>query len=116
MTDKSVSHQPLKPAVFYILLALSTGARHGLGIADEVALASSGVIRLGPGTLYRSLDEMRGEGLVEKTGAPDEAVDPRRKYYENTPVGERVLRAEVARFQQLIESARVRGVVPGATG
>lgn len=116
MTDESQSHQPLKPAVFYILLALSTGARHGLGIADEVALASNGVIKLGPGTLYRSLDEMRSEGLVEKTDAPDRAADPRRKYYENTPAGERALRAEVARFQQLIESARVRGVLPGTAG
>ena len=102
---------PLKPAVFHILLALSKGPLHGLGIADDVARESDGVMQLGPGTLYRSLDEMRAAGLVKKAMAPDEA-DPRRKYYAITVRGTALLQAEVSRFQKLVDSARARDVVP----
>ncbi len=103
---------PLKPAVFHILLALSNGARHGLGIADEVEAASDGVLTLGPGTLYRSLDEMRRDGLVERTAPPEGEADPRRKFYEITPEGRRLLRAEVTRYQRVLDAARDRDVVP----
>jgi len=106
---------PLKPAVFHILLALSRGPLHGLGIADDVADASDRVIQLGPGTLYRSLDEMRSAGLVEKADAPDEGSDPRRKYYRITVEGQALVQAEVSRFQRLVESARDRDVLPEHT-
>ena len=99
---------PLRPPVFHILLALSRGARHGLGIADEAEAASEGAVRLGPGTLYRSLDEMRERGLVEPTDAPGEDVDPRRKYYRITGDGRDLLDQEVARLERLLDLARVR--------
>lgn len=102
---------PLKPAVFHILLALSREPMHGLGIADDVSDASDGVMQLGPGTLYRSLDEMRGAGLVERADAP-EGADPRRKYYRITGEGRALLGAEVARLQALVDSARSRDVLP----
>ncbi len=102
---------PLRPAVFHILLALSRGPLHGLGIADDVARESDGVMQLGPGTLYRSLDEMRAVGLVEKVPAPAGA-DPRRKYYGVTTEGRALLQAEVSRFQKLVDRARARGAVP----
>ncbi len=105
---------PLKPAVFHILLALSRGPMHGLGIAEDVETASDGVMQLGPGTLYRSLDEMRASGLVEKVAAP-EGADPRRKYYAVTAQGQSLLRAEVARFQKLVDSAHARDVMPERT-
>lgn len=97
---------PLRPAVFHILLALSSGDRHGLGIADEVTEASEGLVVLGPGTLYRSLDEMRGQGLVEKVGPPADGADPRRKYYRITAAGRLLLRAELSRLQRLMAHAR----------
>lgn len=105
---------PLKPAVFHILLALSRGPMHGLGIAHDVASASDGVMQLGPGTLYRSLDEMRHAGLVEKVKAP-QGADPRRKYYKVTGQGHSLLQAEVTRFQRLVDSARARAVLPERT-
>ncbi|HSM04900.1 MAG TPA: helix-turn-helix transcriptional regulator [Longimicrobiales bacterium] len=99
---------PLRPPVFHILLALSTEPRHGLGIADEAESASQGVVRLGPGTLYRSLDEMAGDGLVEPVPPPDPEADPRRKYYGITGAGRRLLQAEVSRLERLTRHARAR--------
>jgi len=99
---------PLRPPVFHILLALSEGARHGLGIADEAEKASEGAVSLGPGTLYRSLDEMRERGLVAPSEAPGEHADPRRKYYRITEEGRALLATEVARLERLVDVARAR--------
>jgi DNA-binding PadR family transcriptional regulator len=60
---------PLKAAVFHILLALSDGDHHGLGIADVVEENTAGAISLGPGTLYRSLKEMTRDGLETRIPA-----------------------------------------------
>lgn len=102
------SELPLRPAVFHILLALSSEDRHGLGIADEVESASEGAVTLGPGTLYRSLDEMRVDGLVAPADPPSTDADPRRKYYHITAVGRRVLSQEVARLERLVDFAKLR--------
>jgi len=103
---------PLRPAVLHILLALSGGELHGLGIADQVDEVSRGVVKLGPGTLYRSLDEMEEAGLIRRTEPPETDADPRRKYYGITPRGERLLRAEMERLGQMVALARSRHVLP----
>jgi len=102
---------PLKPAVLHILLALTKGELHGLGIADEAAEASGGSVKLGPGTLYRSLDEMRAMELVEKV-EPEPDSDPRRKYYRITNDGRQLLQAEMARLERLVTYARERDLLP----
>ena len=101
---------PLSPAILHILLALSRGDLHGLGIADEAARASDGVVVLGPGTLYRSLYTMRESGLVASVEAAA-ASDPRRKSYRITPDGLRLLQAELARLERLIDYAREKDVL-----
>lgn len=105
---------PLKPAVFHILLALSQQQRHGLGIADEVEASTAGSVRLGPGTLYRSLKEMSRDGFVEEVPPPQQGEDPRRKFYCITPVGSEVLKTEASRYEQIVEVARQRRVLPEA--
>lgn len=103
---------PLRPAVLHILLALSAGELHGLGIADEVERTSDGVMELGPGTLYRSLAEMARTGLIRNVEAPVGDADPRRKYYALTDEGRRLLTAEAGRLERLVERARARSVLP----
>ena len=105
---------PLKPAVFHILLALAENAQHGLGIADAVERATDGTVRLGPGTLYRSLKEMVRDGLVCEIPAPAEDEDPRRKFHQITESGRVVLEAEAARYQRIVEVAKERQVLPEA--
>ncbi|MFW6191947.1 MAG: PadR family transcriptional regulator [Gemmatimonadota bacterium] len=106
------SETPLKPAVLHILLALSRGPSHGLGIADAAEEISGGEVRLGPGTLYRSLREMDEGGLVEQTASPTADADPRRKYYRMTEAGLEALRAETERLARLVDVARRNLVLP----
>ncbi len=65
---------PLTPAVFHILLALSTGERHGYGIMKQVEVNSEGKVTMGPGTLYGSLKRMLDAGLYES--ATNELTQP----------------------------------------
>ena len=107
---------PLTPAVFHILLALADGANHGYAIMREVDDLTAGRMRLGPGTLYRSIQRMLLDGLIveltEQTGV--EVEDERRRRYQLTPLGEAVARAEARRLAALVEASRARGLLdPG---
>lgn len=104
--------EPLRQPVFHILLALSGGDLHGLGIAEEVEEASGGTVELGPGTLYRSLAEMVDAGLIRSVKAPERDADPRRKYYRITVAGKAEVSAEAERLEQLVRAARARNVLP----
>lgn len=108
---------PLTPAVFHILLALAGGERHGYGIMQEVAASTQGQMRLGPGTLYRSIKQMLTAGLIEEADErPDPALDDeRRRYYRLTSFGQRVAQAEAQRLERLVNQARARHLL-GNTG
>lgn len=104
---------PLKTPVFHILLALTEGDLHGLGIAEWVEDATRGAVELGPGTLYRSLKEMAARGLIDEVDAPVEDADPRRRYYAITPLGRDVVVEEAARLERLVQVARERNLLGG---
>jgi len=108
---------PLTPAVFHILLALADGERHGYAIMRAVVAETDGAVRLGPGTLYRSLRDMLAVGLIAESDArPDPALDDeRRRYYQLTPGGVGALQAEVQRLARLVDRARGKPLV-GAAG
>jgi DNA-binding PadR family transcriptional regulator len=99
---------PLTPAVFHILLALSSGERHGYGIMKQVEIDSLGKVSMGAGTLYGSLKRMLDAGLVEESGkhVDPEMDDARRIYYRNTGAGERALTDELERLEHLVTRAR----------
>jgi DNA-binding PadR family transcriptional regulator len=101
---------PLTPAVFQILLALSGGERHGYAIMREVEASTQGQLRIGPGTLYRSIKQMLAQGLIVETEErPDPALDDeRRRYYRLTDFGQRVAAAEARRLARLVALARQR--------
>jgi len=106
---------PLPPITFHILIALADGERHGYAIIQEVAARTAGAVRLGAGTLYRSIQRMLEQGLIAETDdrpAP-ELDDERRRYYRITSFGSAVARAEVVRLQQLVKLARASGFAPG---
>ena len=105
---------PLTPAVFHILLALADGERHGYGIMQEIAARTEGKLRMGPGTLYGSIKRMLADGLIEESGErPDPALDDdRRRYYQLTDFGQRVVAAEALRLAQLVNVARAKRVLP----
>jgi DNA-binding PadR family transcriptional regulator len=109
----SASLLPLPSAVFHILVSLAEGDRHGYGIIQEVAQRTGGEVRLGPGTLYRSIQRMIEQELIaesETRPAPD-ADDERRRYYGITSFGRTVARAEAERLSGLVKLARARGLL-----
>jgi DNA-binding PadR family transcriptional regulator len=102
---------PLSAAVFAIMLALAGEEKHGYAIMKDVGLEEGGTLRMGPGTLYGSLDRMMQNGLVEETGFTD---DERRRYYRLTEFGSRVLSAESRRLSRAVASARRKGMLEAA--
>jgi DNA-binding PadR family transcriptional regulator len=115
---------PLTPAVFHILLALSGVERHGYAIMREIEASTRGQLRVGPGTLYRSIKQMLAQGLIAETEErPDPALDDeRRRYYRLTDFGQRVAQAEARRLARLVAQARAKrlldepGFDPGLGG
>ena len=101
---------PLTPVAFEILLALADGEQHGYSIMREVERRSSGAVSLHAGTLYRALARLLESGLIEELEErPDpEHDDERRRYYELTPNGIAVARAEAERLASQIAAARAR--------
>ncbi len=101
---------PLTPTVFSILVALADGAKHGYAIMQVVAAESHGATRMGPGTLYGSIDRMLRAELIEES---EERGEPgghseRRRYYRLTHFGGRVLRAEIGRLEQTLALVRAK--------
>ena len=99
---------PVTPAMFQIMLALAAGQAHGYGIMRLVDQLSGGRMRLGPGTLYRSIQRMVVTGLIEEreVALDDEPEDDRRRYYRLTAAGLAVARAEAKRLATLVDIAR----------
>ena len=104
---------PLPPAVFHILMALADEDRHGYAIIQEVLSRTSGEVRLGPGTLYRSIQRMLDDDLIveiHERPAP-ELDDERRRYYRITKFGKAVAREEAARLSELVRLAKASGFI-----
>jgi DNA-binding PadR family transcriptional regulator len=105
---------PLPPATLHILLALADEDRHGYAIRSQIAARTNGAVRMSAGTLYRSLQRMVEQGLIEECDArPAPALDDeRRRYYRLTGFGLDVTRAETERLEALVRIARAHGVIP----
>jgi len=71
-----------------ILGSLASGPKHGYAILQEVE--SSTGVTMGPGTLYGALPRLEEQGLVRPLAGED-----RRRPYELTAEGARVLRARL---------------------
>ena len=121
MTDRSTEAKeidrllPLPTATFHILLALADDDRHGYAIIQDVAARTRGELQMSAGTLYRSIQRMLEQGLLEETRdrpAPDQD-DERRRYSRITPFGNAVAGAEARRLAQLLRLARAAGFSPG---
>ena len=84
-----------------ILASLAGGAKHGYAILEDIVQFSS--VRFEPGTLYGALARLEGEGLVV-------ALEPagRRRPYELTPIGQRVLEARLATMERVVATGRQR--------
>lgn len=106
----------LTPVIYHTLLSLFEGPKHGYAISREATERTDGRVRMGPGTLYGTLQRLGEKGWLEETDEP-EGEGPhadRRRYYRITPSGVRVLKAEAARLDAAVRHARDRAVLEGS--
>ena len=105
----------LTEPMFLILVTLAGEDRHGYGIMQAVEEETGGAVRLGPGTLYRSIRRLLEESLIaesDRSPGPDE--DERRRYYRITAAGRTAAKAEAERLDRVLGLARRRDLVPVA--
>lgn len=105
---------PLQPAVFHILMVLAERDNHGYAIIGAIAARTDGRVKIGAGTLYRSVQRMLEDGLVseiDERPAPEDD-DERRRYYRITPLGRKAARGEAQRLADLVKLARESGLAP----
>lgn len=104
MSETNLS-PPLKPAVFYILLALADHDSHGYAVMQAVRERSNGLVPLRTGSFYRHLSRLLDAGVVAETARRPADADPRRgAHYRLTPRGQKLLAAEKQRLSDLAAS------------
>jgi DNA-binding PadR family transcriptional regulator len=109
---------PLTPAVFFILLALAEGEKHGYAIMQAVTSLSDSRVRMGPGTLYTAIQRLLDQSLIEETQGTGEPSDheSRRRYYKLTRTGELLLSTEIERMESVLRRVRQKKLMPKGAG
>src|SRR5215467_9063387 len=98
---------PLTPAVFFILFALADGEKHGYAIMQSVSGITDNQFRMGPGTLYTTIQRLLDLGLIKETESAGQSDrENRRRYYKLTRTGRTVLAADVNRMESVVRLAR----------
>ena len=104
---------PLKTREVWILGMLAEEPLHGYALLDRLEEASQGAVRVGPATLYRTLESLGARGLIEPHGRPPRASTARHPWCL-TESGRRALRRETKALAGLVD--RVRDALDGAVG
>lgn len=92
----------LTEAVYYILLSLQT-PMHGYGIMQQVREMSGERVSLGAGTLYGAINTLVEKSWIMPLAGP---ADARKKEYQITEKGRQVVRDELIRLQELVQSGK----------
>ncbi|MBS1854196.1 MAG: helix-turn-helix transcriptional regulator [Acidobacteria bacterium] len=106
---------PLPSAAFHILLALADEDLHGYAIMRRVEEQTHGRMRLGPGTLYSSVQALLEEGFIEEIEdrAGEQPGQERRRCYHLTLAGRKVAQSEANRLAGLLRLARTKKILRG---
>lgn len=115
---------PLPAAAFHILLSLAEDDLHGYAIMRQVEEQTAGKVRLGPGTLYSSIQALLEEGFIEEVQRGDSAQAPdtgelaqrqpdRRRLYRLSSAGRKVVRAEAEKLADILRVARAKKILRG---
>ena len=81
----------------------------------QVAEQTAGRMRLGPGTLYSSIQSLLEEKYIEELDAREDMKlgEERRRYYRLTSSGRKLARSEADRLADLLRVARSRKILRG---
>jgi DNA-binding PadR family transcriptional regulator len=106
---------PLPAAAFQILMSLADDDLHGYEIMRRVAEQTDGRTRMGPGTLYSSIQALLDARFIaEVASRGDEgANDTRRRYYHLTAAGRKAARDEAERLADMLRVARAKKILRG---
>ena len=91
---------PLSAREFHVLLAVSKEPLNGYQLSQSVEETSNGTVRLSPATQYVNLHRLVEKGLLQEvTDREKHRSDGRgQRFWELSPLGARVLRAEAQRL------------------
>jgi DNA-binding PadR family transcriptional regulator len=103
---------PLPTAAFHIMVSLADEDLHGYEIMRRVEEQTGGRTRLGPGTLYSSIQALLEAGFIAEATAA-EAADERRRYYRLTAAGRKAAREEAERMADVLRLARTKKILRG---
>jgi DNA-binding PadR family transcriptional regulator len=106
---------PLPSAAFQILLSLAEEDLHGYAIMRQVEEQTGGRMRMGPGTLYGSIQSLLEEKFIEELDLGDDVKtgQERRRYYRLTASGRKLARSEAERLADLLRVARAKKILRG---
>src|SRR5262245_1082171 len=105
---------PLPAAAFHILVSLAGEDLHGYEIMRRVEEQTGGKTRLGPGTLYSSVQVLLDAGFIaEVSNSEESSGDERRRYYRLTAAGRKACRTEAERLADLLRVARAKKILKG---
>jgi DNA-binding PadR family transcriptional regulator len=109
------NRKPLNDKVFHVLLALANEDLHGYAIKQDVEARTGGVVKMGPGTLYETLQRAERRGLIaeveDRSGATED--HSQRRYYRLTELGRSSLESEVRRLAEIVDTAKARVLTEG---
>lgn len=89
---------PLTETTFYILLVLTTPA-HGYAIIQEIDKLSDGTVKVAAGTMYGAIENLLKLNWIEEIPSREK----RRRVYQITDVGEKILTLEIERQKSMIK-------------
>jgi len=111
LPDEVMKLIPLTPAVFFILFALADGEKHGYAIMQQTTKLSEGRFRMGPGTLYTTIQRLLEFSLIEEV-SDNRDPDSRRRYYRLTRQGRVLLDLEINRMGAVLRLASEKRLWP----
>ena len=94
---------PMTETGFYILFSLQK-ENHGYGITQKVKEMTDSQVSISPGTMYGTLSKMEKDGLISFV-----REEEKRKIYQITDLGRKVLEIEVRRIERLYRNSREEG-------
>ena len=104
LTDKIRRvYLPMTETGFYILFCLQKEG-HGYSITQKVREMTDSQVSISPGTMYGTLSKMEKDGLIAFV-----REEEKRKIYQITDLGRKVLDIELKRIERLYRNSREEG-------
>ena len=93
--------------VFFILLSLAAGRKHGYAILKDIETMSEEALLLSTSTLYGALSRLEEQGFIRRVPVGHQvAPGLPRKVYELTPQGFELLQGEADRLNRMAALAQ----------